>query len=274
MYLQEKIIELSDLMNKLEIYPLSPSEMGEILHCFGINVKYLSHIYSKITQSYIQGIIKTDAALRVFKLIFSKKLQENLGRNRRNLSEETGKELLNILLGTDEASSQLWKVVSLHSQMYFNLSIDQSEINRGYLLLGLNYYLNLEIFSNHSSIEKIFRVSAFVEAIKFHPKVKPPRILPSFLKAYEEEYDVSINDALYNKTVAAFDLEDQVIPNLIKNYKYLHSKILFILSFHINPRDNRFLHLKLYEPSVANEFEKMGNFGFFTLQRQMTEIKW
>ena len=101
-------------------------EMSEVLHCFGINVKHLSHIYNRITQFYIQSVIKTDAALRVFKMIFSKKLQENLGRNSRNLSEETGKELLNILLGKEEASDQLWKVVSLHSQMYFNLSIDQA----------------------------------------------------------------------------------------------------------------------------------------------------
>jgi hypothetical protein len=33
--------------------------MSEILHCFGINVKHLSQIYSRITQYYIQSVIKT-----------------------------------------------------------------------------------------------------------------------------------------------------------------------------------------------------------------------
>lgn len=51
--------------------------------------------------------------------------------------------LLNLLIGYGKDTDELWKVISLHSQMYFNLSIDQSEINKGYLMLGLYEHLNL-----------------------------------------------------------------------------------------------------------------------------------
>jgi hypothetical protein len=90
-------------MNKLEIYPISPTELSEILHMFGINVKHLSLLYSKISQNYLQGIIKTEAVIRVFRTIFKKKLQENLGRSKNQfVNEQTGRELLNILLGDRE----------------------------------------------------------------------------------------------------------------------------------------------------------------------------
>lgn len=45
------------------------------MHCYGINVKNLNQLYAKINQYYIQNIIKTETALRVFKTIFNKKLQ-------------------------------------------------------------------------------------------------------------------------------------------------------------------------------------------------------
>lgn len=59
------------------------------------------------------------------------------------MNEQTGKELLNILLGDREETSNLWKVVSLHTQMYFNLAVEMGDMNKGYLLLGLSHKLGI-----------------------------------------------------------------------------------------------------------------------------------
>jgi hypothetical protein len=79
-YLNGKVQELGDLMNKLEVYPISPHEMSKKLHRYGNNDNYLPRLYAHVTQSYVQSIIKTDAAVRMVKTIFRKKLQENVGR--------------------------------------------------------------------------------------------------------------------------------------------------------------------------------------------------
>jgi hypothetical protein len=66
------------------------------------------------------------------------------------------------------------------------------------------------------------------------------------MKIIEEEYDVSMNELLFNKTIEAFDLEDHPIPFFIKSYPYVYTKILSLLSFYIKPNDHRYQHLKLY----------------------------
>jgi hypothetical protein len=40
-----KIGELADLMNKLEVYPLTPAEMEPLLHSFGLNIKCIGKLF-------------------------------------------------------------------------------------------------------------------------------------------------------------------------------------------------------------------------------------
>lgn len=122
-HLLQKIKELSDLLNKLEVYPITPFEMGPILHSFGINIKYIGRIYPNLSQSYVQAVFKTEAAVRAFKVVFAKKMQDTMRQWGTNALEEAAMQLLNAFMGRGEDCTQLWKVVSLHSQKYFGLSV-------------------------------------------------------------------------------------------------------------------------------------------------------
>ena len=64
-------------------------------------------------------------------MIYRKKMQENL-----NMSKQTGqneektkinakvtKGMLNVFLGKAEESETMWKIVTLHSQVYFRMSV-------------------------------------------------------------------------------------------------------------------------------------------------------
>jgi hypothetical protein len=39
----------------------------------------------------------------------------------------------------------LWKVISMHTQTFYNLTVEQKDITKGYFLLAIQYYLNMEI---------------------------------------------------------------------------------------------------------------------------------
>ena len=77
--------------------------MSSILHHFGLNSRYLSQVYKATSQTYIQGLLKTEAVIRVFTSIFNRKLQDDCGTS--SQPTETAKALINLLLGVGERSS-------------------------------------------------------------------------------------------------------------------------------------------------------------------------
>lgn len=64
-------------------------------------------------------------------------------------------------------------MVTLHSQINFKLAVDKSEINKGYLFLGLGHHLGLKLDTVYSSCDKIFQVENFINAVEFVAKIKP-----------------------------------------------------------------------------------------------------
>jgi hypothetical protein len=48
--------------------------------------------------------------------------------------------------------------------------------------MGIAFHINIEIYYNYTSLDKIFKVNNFVQAVKFHSSVKIPNILPGILK--------------------------------------------------------------------------------------------
>lgn len=61
-----------------------------------------------------------------------------------------------------------------------------------------------------------------------------------------------MNEILFNKILVAFDLEDQEVPSFLKCYRYIHSKLQYLLSFYIKPNDAKYHHLNIYPVAVPN----------------------
>lgn len=45
------------------------------MHIYGLNMVHMSEIYKRVDNSFIKGIIKTEAAIRSFKVIYRKQMQ-------------------------------------------------------------------------------------------------------------------------------------------------------------------------------------------------------
>ena len=67
--------ELSDLMNKLEVYPISPQEMDHILHSFGLGSSLLGKLLKYVSNPFVHSILRTEIAVRSFAPVFAKKMQ-------------------------------------------------------------------------------------------------------------------------------------------------------------------------------------------------------
>jgi hypothetical protein len=165
-HMNAKISELADLMNKMEVYPTSPSEMGHILHTYGINLKNLQLVYSQLSQPYVKAIFKTEAAARSFRMVYSKKMQDSAWNSQGGTAEVNSLELLNALLGQGDDHQQIWRVVSMQSQTYFKMSVSPEEINKGYFLLALGHRLNLELFPAFADIDMMFRSVRFLDGLR------------------------------------------------------------------------------------------------------------
>lgn len=76
--MNEAIITLSKNLNKLEEYVVHPNEFSPLLHLYGLNISSMGEVYKRVDNIFIKGIIKTEAALRSFKTVYRKKMQEFL----------------------------------------------------------------------------------------------------------------------------------------------------------------------------------------------------
>ena len=56
---------------------IHPAEMSPLLHSHGLNVRHIQKIYENTDNSHIKDILATDAAIRAFKSIFRKKMQDS-----------------------------------------------------------------------------------------------------------------------------------------------------------------------------------------------------
>lgn len=81
----------------------------------------------------------------------------------------------------------IWKVLTLHAQIIYELSISQKEIHKGYFILALVSKLNISINPSSASIDDIFKNDKFIIALKFQTcRLKPVQILSSLLKAIND----------------------------------------------------------------------------------------
>lgn len=58
---------------------MHPSEFSTLLHVYGLNINMLSRIYAQVSHTFVREILKTEAAVRSFKMIYRKKMQETVG---------------------------------------------------------------------------------------------------------------------------------------------------------------------------------------------------
>lgn len=78
----------------------------------------------------------------------------------------------------------IWKVLTLHAQVIYGLSIFQKDIHKGYFILSLVSKLNMMINPNSGSIEDIFKNDKLILAIKFQTcRPKPVKILSSLIQS-------------------------------------------------------------------------------------------
>lgn len=78
------------------------------MHMYGLNMAHIGELERLVENAYMKGVIKTEAALRVWKVVYRKKMQEILLEQGQRGGEGDGAEshiakvtktLLNVLLG-------------------------------------------------------------------------------------------------------------------------------------------------------------------------------
>ena len=74
--LNDSLTALSTNLNKLEEYIIHPREFSTLLHVYGLNMKMVNQMYALIENTFMREIIKTEVAIRSFKMIYRKKMQE------------------------------------------------------------------------------------------------------------------------------------------------------------------------------------------------------
>ena len=84
------------------------------------------------------------------------------------------------------------------------MSLEQNEVNKGYLFLGLGWHLGIEIYPSEFSIDKIFRVNSFVDGVRFMTKMQGCSILPLFLIELHENRQIPIDSKLFMRIVSVF----------------------------------------------------------------------
>lgn len=57
---------------------MHPSEFSHLMHLYGLNIVYIHEIYNLVENNYIKNILKTEVALRSFKTIYRKRVQQLL----------------------------------------------------------------------------------------------------------------------------------------------------------------------------------------------------
>lgn len=76
----------------------------------------------------------------------------------------------------------VWKVLTLHAQIIYGISIFQKDIHKGYFILALVSKFNMIVNPSTNSISEIFNNEKFFLAIKFQTcRAKPVEILSPFL---------------------------------------------------------------------------------------------
>ena len=63
--------------DKLEEYVVHPREFSTLLHLYGLNINSLHTIYKKVENAFIKQILKTEATVRSFKMLYRKKMQDS-----------------------------------------------------------------------------------------------------------------------------------------------------------------------------------------------------
>lgn len=59
----------------------------------------------------------------------------------------------------------MWKIVTLHSQIYFQMAVSKEEVNKGYLVMALEHHLGVKIGTLQKSCNKIFHIQSFVNSV-------------------------------------------------------------------------------------------------------------
>jgi hypothetical protein len=81
----------------------------------------------------------------------------------------------------------IWKVLTLHAQLLYSVSVSQSEVHKGYFILALSSKLNFLINPNSSLIEDVFNHDKFILTVKFQScKISPVQLSSSLMNEIQE----------------------------------------------------------------------------------------
>ena len=81
----------------------------------------------------------------------------------------------------------IWKVLTLHSQLLYSVSISQQSVHKGYFILALSSKLNILINPNSISIEDVFSHDKFISAIRFQScKIRSVELFSELMSEIEE----------------------------------------------------------------------------------------
>ena len=176
----------------------------------------MSRVHRNMNNIYMQSLIKTEAATRAFKMLFRNRLQQSA-----DIPEKTVKKMLNILLSQHKESDTLWKIINLHSDNYFQLSVEKGDINKGYFFLGLEHHLGVEIKTKFQSCSSIFECDSFVEQVRLRSKVKICELC-----WLDDEMEELLTEERSAAIIEALELKTKKIPFYIKMNSSAHEKIL------------------------------------------------
>ena len=82
-HLKRKVIhDLVTMLDDLQIIPIDSESLGQVMHTYGINMRYLSHVCVLTGVPHVKDLCVTEMLARTFKNIINTKLSELLLENK------------------------------------------------------------------------------------------------------------------------------------------------------------------------------------------------
>ena len=166
-----KIDELVRVLENEENYFTSSQELAELVHLYGINMRYLGVIYKKVKLTWLKRILQAEIAARCLKNYFRLDMQSSILQtydqtNRKERQEERERHkvvsFLNIVFGNTEPTFRLWRnlnssaIEKYHTKIWDN---EFTDINTGYLLQAIQNHFKI-LLAGQVVDRKVFKGTA------------------------------------------------------------------------------------------------------------------
>jgi ribosome-associated toxin RatA of RatAB toxin-antitoxin module len=277
--LEKKVDEFISVLENEENYFTNSQELSELLHLYGINIRYLGVIVKRTKLSWLRKIFQAEIAARCLKNYFRLEIQNSILYSQPNQQErQEDRErirvisFLNTVFGNTDPTFKLWRNLNVTAMEKYHVKIWDSEftnLNSGYLLQAIQTHF--KILLSHQAIDRtVFRTTNtfdFQDFIRFEFDSRIYSL--DFTNTFDQ-----INESFEDESTESFQFLCELLTKetstkvsyleLLRTHP-IHDRISqFLLNF-ASPADNAELYNKIESKSIPHKF---------LYESKLAEIKW